>query len=325
MMSIRKVEGDLSIQQLSNNCIKKVNDELAERIDEAVRTSFFDLPKELTVQICGFLQERDFGKLAQVNRHANANLKESEIQLAREYGYKGEDNLAKAKDYLKNLFQSIDTLVKDGVIPEAYVVRRGRGPFWHDVDSKATLRKIKHLKFKGADLKLKLNEALLHYSSLRDADAVACKALLQLGADIETREKSGYTPLALAALWGKKDVVEVLIQNGANVNSRDLSGDHPLLFAVGSPDIIRLLLDNGAVAVIDHGGYHKLPALHCAVSQGQIDTVKLLIEYGANIEIRTVDGHTVLELAEEYGHQEVVERLRAAISRLEYGINPKLI
>jgi hypothetical protein len=234
-----------------------------------------DLPNELIEQICGLLQNRDLGRLAQVNQHAVTHANYAEMQRAQESGYKGND-FAEAKDYLKNrqknlqnlLIQGIDTLVKEGVIPETYFVRRGLWPFWRHVDSEATLRNIKHLsEDQAAGLKVELNQALLRYS--KDGNAAACHALPQLGANIETPDNNGLTPLALAAWEGKKEVVEVLIQNGANVNSKDKRGDTPLTVAIWYPDIIRLLLENGAV---DSGK----KALHCAASQGQTETVKLL-------------------------------------------------
>lgn len=42
--------------------------------------------------------------------------------------------------------------------------------------------------------------------------------LLEAGADVNTQEKFGYTPLAIVAMRGKLDLVELLIKNGAKTD-----------------------------------------------------------------------------------------------------------
>jgi hypothetical protein len=331
-MSIRKIEGDLS--HLSNNSIKKAPDnalKLADRVEEVTRRELtaliFPLPIELTGYIFSFLPKCDLKSMSLVSKQAALHANEEEVQLAREYGYQGDDS-TEAKAYLKYLQTlDFDTLVKDGVIPEDYVVR-GK---WSFVNLEVTLSNIQLLKAEAqAGLKVKLNEALRKYSI--EGNAAACKALLQLGADIETEivtrvieegavvfeaVQPGRTPLHLAAENGKEDVVEVLIQNGANVNPTDFLGYTPLMSAIQYPVIIHLLLENGAVAVIDNLGTDlgfvletiECNALHKAVMGGQIDTVKLLLKYGANIEIPDSDGQTPLALAVLSGNKDMVEVL----------------
>jgi hypothetical protein len=205
----------------------------------------FDLPNELTAQICSLLEQCDLGRLAQVNKHADAHVKEEVVQRAREYGYQGND-FAEAKNYFQFIRSlDFDTLVKDGVISEAYIVRRKRS----FVDFEATLRNIKQLSEVEQPLKEKLNKALIRYSY--EGNAVACHTLLHLGADIEASlEMFGFpvarTALSWAAFKGNKDVVKVLIQNGANVNATSINLLTPLYLA-SDPEIVSLLVENGAV------------------------------------------------------------------------------
>ncbi|MGL5253448.1 MAG: ankyrin repeat domain-containing protein [Brevinema sp.] len=64
------------------------------------------------------------------------------------------------------------------------------------------------------------------------------------GADINARDKMGYTALHIAAWNGNRELVEYLLQLGANPNIATPSGNTPLKFA--SPTIRRLLNQYGA-------------------------------------------------------------------------------
>jgi ankyrin repeat protein len=53
-------------------------------------------------------------------------------------------------------------------------------------------------------------------------------------------------------------------------------------------------------------------ALHAAAQHGDQAMVELLLKYGANPTAKNDDGRTADDLAEEKGHADLAERLRAA-------------
>jgi ankyrin repeat protein len=57
-----------------------------------------------------------------------------------------------------------------------------------------------------------------------------------------------------------------------------------------------------------HGGY---TALHAAAMHGQDDVVDLLLARGADPSVRTGDGKSAADFAEEGGHAGLAQRLRA--------------
>lgn len=72
--------------------------------------------------------------------------------------------------------------------------------------------------------------------------------LISRGADIESRNAAGLTPLACAAGKGKVDMVKWLLKKGADVNSRSAMGWTAIKLAVQlkEAEVVRVLLKNGA-------------------------------------------------------------------------------
>ncbi len=83
---------------------------------------------------------------------------------------------------------------------------------------------------------------------VRRRDAPWIGFLHGLGANVDARDRSGATPLVIAAELGFVEGVRVLTVLKANVNIANNAGETPLIKAVHNRDAAsaRLLLDNGA-------------------------------------------------------------------------------
>lgn len=111
----------------------------------------------------------------------------------------------------------------------------------------------------------------------------------------------GFTPLHVAAFFGRPEIAEALIAAGAAINlvSKNQLRAAPLQSAAAGrqPGVARVLLANGADPnVRGDGGYSPL---HEAAGNGDLGLVKLLLDYRANINARGDDGKTPFTIALE--------------------------
>lgn len=127
----------------------------------------------------------------------------------------------------------------------------------------------------------KLNADLLKAVSHRDASLV--RNLLNKGADINTKDRRGNTPLHLAVGHGFTAICELLLEYGANVNAKCDDDETPLHRAalVGWTEICKLLLDHGA-DVNDKDKEGNTP-LYLTFTFKHLETCNLLRQYGAKL------------------------------------------
>ncbi len=143
--------------------------------------------------------------------------------------------------------------------------------------------------------------------------------LLDKGANPNTARNNGETPLMTAAHLGSADAVKVLLAHGADVNAKEgRFGQTALMWATGHPEIVRILLDKGAdiravtktwtvgsadyAAVFD--GKEDAPlvslkaggqnALMSAVLKNDIDSTRMLLDAGLDVNQPAADGATPL-------------------------------
>jgi len=103
--------------------------------------------------------------------------------------------------------------------------------------------------------------------SVKSEVSIIAEKLLSAGADVNTIERNGSSPLYLACEAGKADFVKLLLSHGANPNiSLDTTDKYPL---------------------------------HAACKGQHYDAVKLLLEYNADVNVRDRNDKTALHYALE--------------------------
>lgn len=119
-------------------------------------------------------------------------------------------------------------------------------------------------------------------------DAATVRILMDAGADTQVQDKFGRSALHLT-FYGDKvgsaaSCVSILLSNGADPKSVNLAGETPLHNAVlsGDTDSIKMLIDAGAdVNALTAEG---TPVLSYAIfNRKDVDIVRLLLDKGANV------------------------------------------
>ena len=114
-----------------------------------------------------------------------------------------------------------------------------------------------------------------------------------------------------AAGDGKSTQVVALLKSGVNVNERTRSKSYALNAAAveNEIDVIRILLDHGADPNVKNSQGDT--PLICATKYagGKAETVELLIKAGTNQDVRDNDGKTALDYAKAKGQQQAVAML----------------
>ncbi len=170
--------------------------------------------------------------------------------------------------------------------------------------------------------------------------AAVVEQLLKAGADPNAVREGGESVLMTAARGGDARVIAALVARGAHVNAReDSRGQTPLMWAAaqGNTAAVKALIEAGAdvklrargpagpplaAAEFTRQGYTRqgrvddYTALLMAVRRGHVETVKALLDGGADVNDVSEDGMSALVLACANAHWELAALLA------ERGANP---
>jgi ankyrin repeat protein len=170
--------------------------------------------------------------------------------------------------------------------------------------------------------------------------AILVDKLLSVGGNPNATPITGESPLMTASRTGSVEAVKTLLFHGANVNAKEVSrGQTALMWAVAQQhlEVARLLIEAGAdveartlsyaqrvsldgerpndVAPADYQKGGSTPLLFAA-RVGDLESAKLLLAAGANVNDTAPDGMSAVVLATRSGHEKFAQFL------IEQGADP---
>jgi len=168
-------------------------------------------------------------------------------------------------------------------------------------------------------------------------DIEKVKSFIEAGADVNTKDGTGFTPLHCAAMAGHVNVAKLLIDKGAAVSVEPNQGSRtPLYWAIKNKhkDVAKLLIDKGADVSSIHllyyacwYGYRDFVELfiqkgadanskywgdapsHYAIWGGYADVLELLLAHGADANAKDTDGWPLLHYAAGSGSMDMTKML----------------
>ncbi len=143
-----------------------------------------------------------------------------------------------------------------------------------------------------------------------DGKLADVEILVAKGADVNLQDVKKRTPLILAASNGHTSVVEFLFSKGADINARDSDGQTALMYACKRSfnETAAFLLKNGAEVNVQ-SEKKGITALILAAGWGNVDLVRMLLEHGADANLRDNFGNTAKIWAQKRGNSAVVDLL----------------
>lgn len=128
--------------------------------------------------------------------------------------------------------------------------------------------------------------------------------------DLNLLNGNGESPLMLAALKGELDLVEKMVKKGADVNKTGWTALH-YAASNGHSAVIRLLLEN--YAYIDAESPNGSTPLMMASMYGSPESVKLLLDEGADPLLKNQQNMTALQFAQRGQRVDAIELLSQAV------------
>lgn len=149
------------------------------------------------------------------------------------------------------------------------------------------------------------NETSLHLACHKVRPEVV-QMLLEAGAFVDPLDNFSRTPLVVACQCGDLETVKLLVSHGADLNS-SIFGDQAPWEIAPSDSVALYLITQGAN--LDPGSDWLHWALECAAIRGNLEAARRLVEAGASVQLKNVDGLTPIQLAKNYNQNEVEQYL----------------
>ena len=184
------------------------------------------------------------------------------------------------------------------------------------------------------------------FYAVTHGDVDLLKRFIKSDADINVTDVNGLTPLMISLLpqnnhshdggshshAGFGDIAKILIDNNANVKIRGKKGEDPLILACfgGFDDIVAAMIEKGAdVNYIDPTGLSPIVAAlvandHVHMTSTEVDShghqveiANMLIDNGADINIKGPYGENIIELVSRFNAVELFKKVISLGAKLE--------
>ena len=167
-----------------------------------------------------------------------------------------------------------------------------------------------------------LNRTEVLFHAIKSGDLMLVKRLLEVGCNVNIKNKSCCSALYMALHEEKFQIAELLAKNGAIYFGNICISEclYELLEEAsfsGYFHLCKIALENGASV---NNSNEQIPPLHFAAEMGHVDVVELLIRNGANVNFLDKESQTPFHCAAIKKHADVVKRFFELGTNLDLNI-----
>ncbi|XP_067660154.1 putative ankyrin repeat protein RF_0381 [Haliotis asinina] len=209
-------------------------------------------------------------------------------------------DLARVKSILSDDRTNINTRGKDNMTPVMHAAKGG-----HTEVFDLLVREGANLSFVDDD-----DGNILHLASIGGSVEIVQYVLAQNIVGINSRDTDSQTPVMKAAIYTGKAVFDLLLKAKADLSLINAYHETILHMACegGNIEIIKYILNQDIVDIDSQDINGQTPAMIPA-SNGNMDVLEILVEAGADLSLEREDGETILHVACEWEHIEIIEYL----------------
>ena len=141
-------------------------------------------------------------------------------------------------------------------------------------------------------------DSWIHYFVRGDCNKDVLRLIIQLGANVNAKNKMNCTALMLASKKGNEDAMNVLLSAGADQANEDVNGDSLIHYAIDgdcSKEVLQSVIELGAD--VNATNKQNVTALMLASNKGNIDAMNVLISAGANKTMEDANGESWIHYA----------------------------
>uniref|UniRef100_A0A8C6J6L8 Transient receptor potential cation channel subfamily A member 1 n=1 Tax=Melopsittacus undulatus TaxID=13146 RepID=A0A8C6J6L8_MELUD len=146
------------------------------------------------------------------------------------------------------------------------------------------------------------------------------KVIQHSSTDVNLEGEAGNTPITVACYKDNPEALTLLIENGGKICKPNKTGCMPIHAAAfsGAKTCMEILLKKGeelghsAKTHINFTNNGKCSPLHLAVQSGDLEMIKMCIEFGAQIDLKQNEKCTALHFAATQGATEIVKLMMSS-------------
>lgn len=172
---------------------------------------------------------------------------------------------------------------------------------------------VRTLKEKGLDINAALEDGYTPmHLAVRNNEDGAARAFIDLKANVDAQTPNGHTPLQEAFLAGKESIIRQLhFADMERLKKTTMDSESSLLFGAactGDKQLVTLVagVGNGCRG---NSAFDPWPPLAEAAAQGDLETVRYLVENSADVNQAGISGWTALHFSTLFYHEEIANFL----------------